>query len=98
MTKERQREAVAVRYNPEKENAPRVVAKGRGQIAEKIIEIAKSNGVPVHEDRDLIELLSKVELFDEVPPELYVAVAEVLIWVYRMNNRFKSLETSHGKE
>lgn len=79
------RQAVAVRYDPEKEGSPRVVAKGKGQIAEKILEIAKANNVPIYEDPDLLEMLALVELFDEVPPELYTAVAEVLVWVYRVN-------------
>lgn len=77
--------AVAVRYDPEKESAPRIVAKGRGQIAERIIELAKANGIPIHADADMTRLLAAVELFDEVPPELYAAVAEILVWVYRAN-------------
>ncbi len=91
MTRDR-KQAVAVRYDPEKESSPRVVAKGRGLVAEKILEIAAANGVPVHEDRDLVEMLAVVELFDEIPAELYAAVAEVLVWVYRTNDRFKQLE------
>lgn len=87
-----QKSAVAVRYDPDKEGAPRVIAKGKGQIAEKILEIARRNNVPIHEDRDLVELLSLVEVFDEIPAELYTAVAEILVWVYRVNGRFKQLE------
>lgn len=79
----RPRAAVAVRYDPSKEEAPRVVATGKGEIAERIIALAKEHGIPIHEDADLTALLAAVELFDEVPPELYRAVAEVLIWVYR---------------
>jgi flagellar biosynthesis protein len=81
----RPKQAIAVRYNADKESAPRVVAKGKGQIAEKILEIARTNNVPIYEDADLVEMLAVVELFDEVPPELYTAVAEVLVWVYKVN-------------
>ncbi|MEK8023723.1 MAG: EscU/YscU/HrcU family type III secretion system export apparatus switch protein [Candidatus Hydrogenedentota bacterium] len=84
------KQAIAVRYDSTKETAPRVVAKGRGHIAEKILEIARTNNVPVHEDRELVEMLTLVELFDEIPPELYTAVAEVLVWVYKVNNENKS--------
>lgn len=78
-------EAVAVRYDAEKEMAPRVVAKGLGHIAEKIIEVANEHNVPVYKDPDLVGLLASVELFDEIPPHLYAAVAEVLVWVYKVN-------------
>jgi flagellar biosynthesis protein len=77
--------AVAVRYDAEKEAAPRVVAKGRGLIAEKILEIAKEHGISVVEDPDLIEVLARVELDSEIPSNLYQAMAEVLAFVYRVN-------------
>lgn len=81
--------AVAVRYDAEKESSPRVVATGKGMIAEKILELARQHEIPIHHDPDLVELLAQVELFDEIPPELYTAVAEVLVWVYRVNNQLK---------
>ncbi|RMH56436.1 MAG: EscU/YscU/HrcU family type III secretion system export apparatus switch protein [Candidatus Hydrogenedentota bacterium] len=84
---EGRKQAVAVRYDQEKETAPRVVAKGKGHLAEKIIATAKEHGIPIYEDRDLVTMLSAVELFDEIPPELYAAVAEVLVWVYRVNKK-----------
>jgi len=76
--------AVALRYNKEKENAPRVVAKGEGHTAENIIKIAKLNDLPIKKDEDLIELLSKVELEKEVPEALYKVVAEVFSFVYKV--------------
>lgn len=85
-----QKAAVAVRYDPEKETAPRVIAKGKGQIAEKIMELAREHGIPIYQDRDLVEMLAAVELFDEVPPHLYAAVAEVLVWVYKVNGGMPS--------
>jgi len=79
------KQAVAVRYDSAKEGAPRVIAKGKGLIAEKILELARENNIPVHQDKALLEMLAMVELFDEIPPELYTAVAEVLVWVYKVN-------------
>ena len=79
--------AVALRYERGKKDAPRVVAKGRGTIGEKIIEVAKANNVPIEENEVLAGALSNVELGDEIPEELYKAVAEVLIFVLRLSGR-----------
>ena len=75
--------AAALRYDASKNNAPKVTAKGEGKTAQKIIEIAKENDIPIKEDADLIELLSKVELDQEVPPEMYKAIAEVFSFIYK---------------
>ena len=64
--------------------APKVVAKGRGLLAEAIIEKAKEAGVYVHESPELVSLLMQVDLDQNIPPELYVAVAELLAWLYRL--------------
>jgi len=64
--------------------APRVVAKGRGLIAEQIIARAKQHDVFVHESKDLVALLMQVDLDDHIPPTLYQAIAEILSWLYRM--------------
>ena len=80
-----------MRYEQEKDDAPRVVAKGRGEIAEKIIEIAREHGVTVYEDDDLAEVLCRLDLNQVIPPELYQAIAEVLAFVYRLNGRAHSL-------
>ncbi len=86
----RQREkAVAVRYDSERERAPKVVAKGQGELARKIHEIAKDAGIPIHEDSDLVELLGQVELDREIPVELYGALAEILSWIYKANAQMK---------
>lgn len=81
--------AVALRYREESDSAPRVVASGSGHLAEKIKEIAEKNGIPLHQDNDLVELLAQVEIDREIPPELYAAIAEVLSWIYRANNRMR---------
>jgi flagellar biosynthesis protein len=64
--------------------APRVVAKGRGLIAEEIIRRAKEHGVYVHESPELVTLLQQVDLDDKIPPQLYVVVAELLAWLYQV--------------
>lgn len=79
--------AVALHYD--KQGAPRVVAKGRGTIGEKIIEIARANDIPIEENEVLAGALSNVELGDEIPQELYKAVAEVLIFVLRLSGRVR---------
>jgi len=78
--------AVALAYR-EDEGAPRVVAKGRGLMAQAILERAKSAGVYVHESPELVSLLMQVELDDAIPPQLYVAVAELLAWLYTLDQR-----------
>lgn len=67
--------------------APRVSAKGQGLVADEIIARARAAGVPIHESRELVSLLMQVDLDQHIPPALYVAVAEVLAWVYRMEQR-----------
>jgi len=75
--------AAALRYDKDKESAPRVVAKGEGTSAENIIKIAELHNLPIRKDEDLIELLSKVEIDKEVPEALYKAVAEVFSFIYK---------------
>ncbi|MHB9028742.1 MAG: EscU/YscU/HrcU family type III secretion system export apparatus switch protein [Candidatus Latescibacterota bacterium] len=79
--------AAALKYRMGKDPAPRLVAKGAGKIAERIIAAAKEAGVPLREDPDLLALLMTLEIGETIPPELYAAVAEVLAFVYRMNGR-----------
>jgi flagellar biosynthesis protein len=81
------RNQIAVALHYDKKGAPRVVAKGRGSIGEKIIEIAKAHDIPIEENEVLAGALSKVELGDEIPTELYRAVAEVLVFVLRLTGR-----------
>ncbi len=81
--------AVALKYDQKKDHAPRVIAKGRGEIAEKIIEVAKAHNLPLYEDKNLIQILEALDLETEIPPELYRAVAEVLAFIYRLNGKHK---------
>ena len=75
--------AVALKYSPG-DSAPTVVAKGRGLIAEEIISRAREHGIFVHESPELVALLSQVNLDGQIPPQLYIAVAELLAWIYQV--------------
>lgn len=79
--------AAAIRYRMGEDPAPRLVAKGAGKLAERIIAAAKEAGIPLREDPDLLALLMTLDLEETIPPELYAAVAEVLVFVYRMNGK-----------
>ncbi len=81
------RKAVALRYDENRDRAPKVVAKGDRLLAERIIALAEEQGIVVQEDRDLVALLAKLDVESEIPESLYAAVAEVLAFVYRLNNR-----------
>jgi len=79
-----QQKAAALKYNAQVNSAPVLKAKGVGTVAEKIIQIAREHNVPVREDPDLIELLVQLDLEQEIPPELYKIVAEILAFVYSL--------------
>ena len=81
--------AIAILYNENESAAPKVVASGQGVIAEKIISTARDAGIHIQEDANLVELLSKVSIGEEIPTELYQTVAEVLAFVYKINEKFK---------
>lgn len=86
MKRNKQNKAVALKYQPKLENAPRVIAKGKGKTAEKIIKIAREHNIYIHNDPDLIEILSQLDLNDEIPPDLYIVIAELLVFVYSLNS------------
>lgn len=81
--------AVAIEYDREQDNAPRVTASGKGLIAEQILAIAFARGVKVREDADLVEVLSKIEVDSPIPLEAFAAVAEILAYVYKANAGMK---------
>lgn len=81
--------AAAIRYDADKSDAPRLTAKGSGQVAEKIIELARRHDIPVREDRALVQILSKLDIDRQIPPELYRAVAEILAFVYSANEQYR---------
>jgi flagellar biosynthesis protein len=82
--------AVAILYDENKSAAPQVVASGKGLIARKIIETAREAGIHIQEDPNLIELLAKIPIGEEIPVELYQTVAEVLAFVYQVNEKYRS--------
>lgn len=84
------KEAIALTYHPERNNAPTVVAKGKGKIAENILEQASIHNVPVYEDQNLVELLGNLDLNQSIPDELYQAVAEVFAFIYRLDRNYSS--------
>jgi flagellar biosynthesis protein len=86
MPEEKPKRATALRYT-EDSDAPEVVATGRGEIARKILDAAEEAGVPVRRDPALVEALSKLDVGQAIPPDLYVAVAEALVWAYRLDAR-----------
>lgn len=87
------RKAVALGYDQSADAAPRVTAKGSGLVAERILELARESGVPVHEDPDLMTLLAELDVGVEIPENLYRAVAEVLAFVYRLNQKMPNTGT-----
>lgn len=82
--------AVALKYEIGKEQAPRVVAKGKGPIADQIIKVAEEHGITIHEDANLVEILSKLDIDTFIPLEAYSAVAEILNYVYKTNAKAKT--------
>ena len=83
----KQNQAVALRYEPRKDRAPKIAAKGRGRVAEEILELALQHNIPIREDKNLLQILSRLDLHQEVPGEVYKAVAEILAFIYRLSNR-----------
>ena len=82
--------AAAIEYDDTHDHAPRLTAKGRGVLAEKIIELARTHNVPIKKDPALVELLSRLDINEEIPPELYRAVAEIFAFLYRMNEMHRN--------
>lgn len=82
--KEKVKQAIALEYNPAEE-APKVIASGRGALAERIIATAQESKVPIHRDDKLADTLSRLEIGDVIPPELYEVVAEILVFVDAMD-------------
>jgi flagellar biosynthesis protein len=92
--KDQRKKAVALTYKQDQDEAPRISAKGAGDTAERIIELAKSNDIPIQEDANLVGLLSQLELNQKIPAELYEVVAEVFAFIYQLD---KDQENMSGK-
>ncbi len=85
----KKKEAVALKYERDRDPAPRVVAKGKGTIAEQILKVAEEHGITVREDAELVDILGKLDLDSIIPLEAYAAVAEILSFIYRTNDKAK---------
>jgi FlhB-like protein len=79
--------AAALKYDKNKNKAPVIVAKGKGKLAEKIKTIAKENNIPIVENKSLTAVLDKLEIYEEVPPELYKVIAHIFAFIYKLNNK-----------
>ncbi len=84
---DQQNKVAALKYRQGADSAPQVVAKGRGLIAEKILALARERGIPIREDRNMVEILSTLNLYEEIPPDLYKAVAELLAFIYKLDSK-----------
>ena len=93
MGKEKMKKAVALHYEADRQKAPQVSAKGRGLVAERIIELARAKGIPIQEDPELIDALIQLDFYEEIPSSLYQAVAEILAFVYKMNKHMGDTES-----
>ena len=91
------KKAAALSYNETTDNAPKIVAKGKGDIANNIIKIAQNNKIPIKKDEDLIELLSQIEINKEIPTNLYKAVAEIFSFIYDISNKEENIITPPTK-
>ena len=87
---EKRKEAIALKYNTELDSAPKVVAKGKGVIADEILSKAKEFGVPIQEDPSLVEVLSQLEINQSIPEDLYSVVAELFAFIYRADQQLKN--------
>ena len=83
--------SAALKYDTRKDAAPKVIAKGQGIIAEKIIELARKNNVPIKCDPNLVQILSRLDIDEQIPVELYKAVAEILAFIYAANDRYREI-------
>ncbi len=81
------RQAAALRYEPKQDRAPKLIAKAQGALAETLIELARQHDIPIRQDKNLLQILSHLDLNEEIPPEVYQVVAEILAFIYRLSNR-----------
>ncbi len=87
MKKEEQKKAVAIKYEKNSDSAPKVIAKGKNLIAEKIENIAKEHNIYIKKDENLVQDLYKLKINEEIPEELYEAVAKILVYIYNMDSQ-----------
>ncbi len=91
-TKQEKKKAAALSYDHKSPDPPKLLAKGAGLLAEKIIKLAREHDIPIKEDADLVEALMLLDLQEAIPPELYKAVAEILAFIYALNQKWKQIK------
>ena len=94
---EKRKEAIALQYDKSNDDAPKVIGKGKGKVAEAILEAARENNVPIQEDPSLTELLGKLNINESIPHELYEAVAEIFALIYQVDKK-AGLKTKGPKQ
>ena len=87
-TNKKKKSAISIQYKKDENGAPKVTAKGQGWMAEKIIAMAEEQNIPIKSDKDLMALLEKIDVGQEIPESLYKVVAELLAWVYNLNKEY----------
>ena len=85
--KDKNKKAAALQYDIDKDNAPKIIASGKGDIAQKILEKAKEENIKIEKDQDLVEILVQMEIGEEIPPELYEVIAEILSFIYNLEEK-----------
>lgn len=88
----KQDKAIALKYDIDVDNAPKIIGKGQGETAKNIIKIAKENNIPIKKDEDLVELLSKIDIDKEIPTSMFKAVAEIFSFIYEMSNKKEEID------
>ncbi len=93
-TPPKRKTAAALKYAPSSDQATQLIAKGQGVVAEALIRRAQEAGIPIREDRDLVQLLLQLDLGEEIPEELYQVVAEILAFIYQIHKEYQSTRTT----
>ncbi|EAU54279.1 EscU/YscU/HrcU family type III secretion system export apparatus switch protein [Mariprofundus ferrooxydans] len=88
---ERKHQAIALNWDPYLDAAPKITAKGSGQLADEIIRLARENNIPIREDRDLVQIFSQLDIGASVPPEVHTAIAEILAFIYWTNQQYTDI-------
>lgn len=89
------KKAIALEYDIDTDSAPKVTAKGKGEIAKNIIKIAQDNDIPIKKDEDLVELLGAIDIEKEIPPSMYKAVSEIFAFIYDLTNLERQKKETH---
>lgn len=84
--KKKFKKVAALKYDKDKDNAPRIIAKGKGKLAEKLLKVASENDIPIQEDQDIVDILVRLNIGEEIPRELYQVIAEILSFIYQLEN------------